>query len=87
MPVKLKIRKGDRVVVISGKDKGKSGEVLRVIPKDMRAIVQGVNLARRHQRQTDRSMVGGTPGPALHHREQAGRGRQHRDRGRRDVRS
>jgi len=52
MAVKLKIRKGDRVVVIAGKDKGKSGEVLRVIPKDMRAIVQGVNLARRHQRQT-----------------------------------
>ena len=52
MPVKLKIRKGDRVVVITGKDKGKSGEVLKVLPKDMRAIVQGVNLARRHQRQT-----------------------------------
>lgn len=49
---KLKIRKGDKVVVISGKDKGKSGSVLRMIPKDMRAIVQGVNLARRHQKQT-----------------------------------
>lgn len=52
MAPKLKIKKGDRVVVIAGKDKGKSGEVLRVFPKDMRAIVQGVNLARRHQKQT-----------------------------------
>ena len=52
MAAKLKIRKGDRVVVIAGKDKGKSGEVLKVIPKDLRAIVQGINLARRHQRQT-----------------------------------
>jgi large subunit ribosomal protein L24 len=52
MAPKLKIKKGDRVVVITGKDKGKSGEVLKVFPKDMRAIVQGVNLARRHQKQT-----------------------------------
>ena len=52
MAVKLKIRKGDRVVVIAGKDKGKSGEVLKVIPKDMRAVVQGINLVRRHQKQT-----------------------------------
>jgi large subunit ribosomal protein L24 len=52
MAPKLKIKKGDRVVVIAGKDKGKSGEVLKVFPKDMRAIVQGVNLARRHQKQT-----------------------------------
>jgi large subunit ribosomal protein L24 len=52
MAPKLKIKKGDRVVVIAGKDKGKSGEVLKVFPKDMRAIVQGVNVARRHQKQT-----------------------------------
>ena len=52
MAPKLKIKKGDRVVVIAGKDKGKSGEVLKVFPKDMRAIVQGVNLARLHQMQT-----------------------------------
>ena len=52
MAVKLKIRKGDKVVVLAGKDKGKNGEVLRVIPKDRRAIVQGVNVARRHQKQT-----------------------------------
>lgn len=52
MTPKLKIRKGDRVIVLAGKDKGKSGEVLRVLPKEERALVQGVNMARRHQRQT-----------------------------------
>jgi large subunit ribosomal protein L24 len=43
-----KIKKGDRVTVLTGRDKGKVGEVLRVIPKDARAIVQGVNIAKRH---------------------------------------
>ncbi len=45
---KLKIKKGDNVVVISGRDKGRSGEVLRVIPAEARLIVQGVHMARRH---------------------------------------
>jgi large subunit ribosomal protein L24 len=45
---KLKIKKGDTVVVISGRDKGKTGEVLRVLPAEQRAVVQGVNIARRH---------------------------------------
>ena len=45
---KLKIKKGDNVVVISGRDKGRSGEVLRVIPAESRLIVQGVHMARRH---------------------------------------
>jgi large subunit ribosomal protein L24 len=45
---KLKIKKGDNVVVISGRDKGRTGEVLRVFPTDQRVIVQGVNIARRH---------------------------------------
>ena len=49
---KLKIRKGDRVVVITGKDKGKKGEVLKVLPEENRAIVRGVAVVRRHQRQT-----------------------------------
>jgi large subunit ribosomal protein L24 len=49
---KLKIRKGDRVVVITGKDKGKKGEVLKVIREENRAIVQGVAMIKRHQRQT-----------------------------------
>jgi large subunit ribosomal protein L24 len=47
-----KIRKGDRVVVLTGKDKGRSGEVLRVMPKDSKAVVRGINLVRRHQRQS-----------------------------------
>ena len=46
--VKLKIKKGDNVVVICGRDKGRTGEVLRVFPADRRVIVQGVNIARRH---------------------------------------
>ena len=47
---KLRIKKGDNVVVITGRDKGKTGEVLRVFPAELRAIVQGVNLAKRHTR-------------------------------------
>jgi large subunit ribosomal protein L24 len=49
---KLKIKKGDRVVVVTGKDKGKKGEVLKVLPAENRAIVKGVSVVRRHQRQT-----------------------------------
>jgi large subunit ribosomal protein L24 len=47
-----KIRKGDRVVVLAGRDKGKKGEVFQVMPKEERALVRGVNVVRRHQRQT-----------------------------------
>jgi large subunit ribosomal protein L24 len=47
-----KIKKGDRVVVLAGKDKGKTGEVMRMVPTDGRAVVRGINLVRRHQRQT-----------------------------------
>lgn len=46
--IKMKIRKGDTVVVISGRDKGKSGSVLRVFPTENRALVQGVNMVKRH---------------------------------------
>ena len=45
---KMKIKKGDTVVVISGRDKGKAGEVLRVLPVERQLIVQGVHVARRH---------------------------------------
>ena len=48
----LKIKKGDHVVVITGKEKGKKGEVLKVIPEENRAIVKGVAMVKRHQRQT-----------------------------------
>jgi large subunit ribosomal protein L24 len=47
-----KIKKGDRVVVLTGRDKGKRGEVRQVIPDEKRAVVTGVNLVRRHTRQT-----------------------------------
>jgi large subunit ribosomal protein L24 len=50
--MKLKIKKGDKVIVLTGKDKGKQGEVLRVIPAENRAVVSGVNIAKRHQKQT-----------------------------------
>ena len=52
------IRKGDKVVVITGSDKGKQGSVLKVFPKDARALVQGVNLVKRHQRQTQTQQAG-----------------------------
>ena len=45
-----KIRKGDKVVVLTGKDKGRNGEVLRVMPKDDKAVVRGVNIVRKHQK-------------------------------------
>ncbi len=47
-----KIRKGDKVVILAGKDKGKTGNVVRVIPTETRAVVQGINLVRRHTKQT-----------------------------------
>ena len=52
MAQKLKLRKGDHVIVRTGKDRGKHGEILKLLPKKNRAIVQGVNMIRRHQRQT-----------------------------------
>ena len=48
----LKIKKGDHVIVIAGRDKGKHGEVVEMLPKENRALVRGVNVVRRHQKQT-----------------------------------
>ena len=59
MPEKLKLRKGDRVIVLSGKDIGKEGEITRVIPERRMAIVDGVNVAKKHQRATKSTMQGG----------------------------
>ena len=53
-----KLRKGDRVVVLAGKDKGKKGEIARILPKDDKAVVSGINVAVRHQRQTPSSQGG-----------------------------
>jgi large subunit ribosomal protein L24 len=47
-----KIRKGDKVIVLAGRDKGRTGEVIEVRPADGRALVRGVNMVKRHQRQT-----------------------------------
>jgi len=57
--VAAKIKKGDLVEVISGKDKGKRGKVLRVIPKENKVIVEGVNVVKRHQRPNPRMREGG----------------------------
>ena len=48
----LKIKKGDHVIVLAGRDKGKHGEVIKVIPKENRALVRGVNMVRKHQKQS-----------------------------------
>jgi len=54
-----RIKKGDRVVVITGADRGKRGDVLRVMPKDGRAVVQGVNVAKRHTKASGMGQPGG----------------------------
>jgi len=53
-----KIRKGDKVVVLTGKDKGRSGEIIKVNPKESTALVRGLNMVKRHQRQTQNQEAG-----------------------------
>ncbi len=53
-----KIKKGDKVVVLAGRDKGKAGEVLQVMPKDARAVVRGVNMVKKHTKQSQQSEGG-----------------------------
>ena len=53
-----KIKKGDNVIVLAGRDKGKKGEVYQVMPKESRALVRGVNMVRRHQKQTAQDQGG-----------------------------
>ncbi len=55
----MKLRKGDRVRVIAGKDVGKDGVIMRVMPSKNRVIVEGVNVAKKHQRPTRATMQGG----------------------------
>jgi large subunit ribosomal protein L24 len=55
----LKIKKGDKVVVLSGKDKGKTGEVTKAFPKDSKVVVSGVNIATRHRKATQANPQGG----------------------------
>jgi large subunit ribosomal protein L24 len=54
-----KIKKGDQVVVLTGKDKGRSGSVLKVLPKEQRVVVQGLNMVQRHTRPTQTDPQGG----------------------------
>jgi len=54
----VKIKKGDRVIVTTGRDKGKKGEVLKVFPSENRALVSGVHMVKRHQRQTQTQQGG-----------------------------
>ena len=56
-----KLKKGDTVVVLTGKDKGKTGEITQVMPKAGKAVVDGVNIAIRHQRQTQNNQGGRQP--------------------------
>ena len=55
----MRIRKGDRVQVMSGKDKGKTGEVMRAMPAENKVLVSGVNIAKRHTRAVRATMQGG----------------------------
>jgi large subunit ribosomal protein L24 len=54
----MKIKKGDRVIVTTGRDKGKKGEVIKMFPEENRALVSGVNMMKRHQRQTQKAQGG-----------------------------
>lgn len=54
----MKIKKGDKVIVVTGKDRGKSGKVLRALPQKDRVIVEGVNVVKRHQRATKQRQSG-----------------------------
>ena len=56
-----KLKKGDKVVVLAGKDKGRQGEITAVFPKENKAVVDGVNIAIRHRRQTQASQGGRIP--------------------------
>ena len=55
MAAKLKIKKGDRVVVTTGRDRGKTGDVIRMLPRENRVLVQGVNVVKRHTRPSQMS--------------------------------
>ena len=62
-----KLKKGDKVVVLTGRDRGKEGEITRVLPKESKAVVDGINTVIRHQRQTQGSQGGRIPKSAPIH--------------------
>ena len=67
LTTKLLIRKGDTVMVIAGDDKGKTGEVIQVIPSKMRAVVEGINIVKKHVKATQDQEGGITEMPAPVH--------------------
>ena len=54
----MKIKKGDKVIVITGKDKGKTGEVVKAMPKENKVVVAGINMAKRHQKPSQENAGG-----------------------------
>ena len=56
---KVSLKKGDKVVVISGEDKGKSGKIIDIFPKDMKVIIEGVNFLKKHNKPTQKNPQGG----------------------------
>ena len=58
MNLKLKVTKGDRVIVLSGDDKGKTGEIIKAMPKEGKVVVQGINLVKRHTKPSQTSAGG-----------------------------
>jgi large subunit ribosomal protein L24 len=54
----MKIKKGDQVIVITGRDKGKTGEVIKAMPKDSKVVVQGINMVKRHTKPSQESAGG-----------------------------
>ena len=67
MATKLKVKKGDKVVVITGRDKGKTGEIIEVQPAENRVKVRGVNMVKRHQKQSMQTQGGIIEKEALIH--------------------
>ena len=55
----MRVKKGDTVVVIAGKDKGKKGQILQVLPKDQRVLIEGVNMVKKHQKASQKVKQGG----------------------------
>ncbi len=59
MQAKMKIKKDDEVIVLAGKDKGKTGKVIKAMPAESRVVVQGLNLVKRHERASQKNPQGG----------------------------
>lgn len=56
---KIQVKKNDTVIVLSGKDKGKQGKIVRTVPENGKVVVEGINVVKRHQKPTNRNQQGG----------------------------